>query len=106
MQSLCASPVYFHTELLYFSRWMNVQHLRSFPTDELIKAFEEWWKDIGILQESESGFAKVKTVVYLFFSFWLSCAPRVSLYWKYILKGSHMPMHPAHRLIPVAVLFA
>ena len=84
-----------------------MQHLRSFPTDELIKAFEDWWKDIGILQESESGFAKVKTVVCLFsFSFWLSCAPRVSLYWKYILKGSHMPKHPEHCLIPVAVLFS
>ncbi|KAG2648120.1 glutamate--tRNA ligase, chloroplastic/mitochondrial-like [Panicum virgatum] len=39
-------------------KWMNGQHLRSFPTDELIKAFEDRWKDTGILQESESGFAK------------------------------------------------
>jgi len=37
---------------------MNGQHLRSFPTDELIKAFKDRWKDTGILQESESGFAK------------------------------------------------
>ena len=80
MQSLCASLVYFHTELLYFSRWMNVQHLRSFPTDELIKAFEDWWKDIGILQESESGFAKVKTVVCLFFFLFGSLVHLGSLY--------------------------
>jgi len=58
---------YFHTELLYFSRWMNGQHLRSFPTDELIKAFEDRWKDTGILQESESGFAKVKKMLSVFF---------------------------------------
>jgi hypothetical protein len=38
---------------------MNGQHLRSFPPDELIKAFEDRWKNTGILQESESGFAKV-----------------------------------------------
>ncbi|AQK67936.1 Glutamate--tRNA ligase chloroplastic/mitochondrial [Zea mays] len=37
---------------------MNGQHLRSFPHDELIKAFEDRWTDTGILQESESGFAK------------------------------------------------
>ncbi|KAL5670620.1 hypothetical protein ACJX0J_022841, partial [Zea mays] len=39
-------------------KWMNGQHLRSFPHDELIKAFEDRWKDTGILQESESSFAK------------------------------------------------
>nr|CAB3445357.1 unnamed protein product [Digitaria exilis] len=39
-------------------KWMNGQHLRSFPPDELIKAFEDRWKNTGILQESESGFAK------------------------------------------------
>ncbi|AQK67935.1 Glutamate--tRNA ligase, chloroplastic/mitochondrial-like [Zea mays] len=39
-------------------KWMNGQHLRSFPHDELIKAFEDRWTDTGILQESESGFAK------------------------------------------------
>ncbi|GJN18841.1 hypothetical protein PR202_gb06044 [Eleusine coracana subsp. coracana] len=39
-------------------KWMNGQHLRSFPPDELIKAFEDRWKDKGILQECESGFAK------------------------------------------------
>ena len=46
---------------------MNGQHLRSFPTDELIKAFEDRWKDTGILQESESGFAKVKKMLSVFF---------------------------------------
>ena len=44
-----------------------MQHLRSFPTDELIKAFEDRWKDTGILQESESGFAKVKKMLSVFF---------------------------------------
>ncbi|BAF07628.1 glutamate--tRNA ligase, chloroplastic/mitochondrial [Oryza sativa Japonica Group] len=39
-------------------KWMNGQHLRSFPPDVLIKSFEDRWKDTGILQESESGFAK------------------------------------------------
>ncbi|OEL15231.1 Glutamate--tRNA ligase, chloroplastic/mitochondrial [Dichanthelium oligosanthes] len=39
-------------------KWMNGQHLRSFPPDELIKAVEDRWKKTGILQESESGFAK------------------------------------------------
>ena len=83
---------------------MNGQHLRSFPTDELIKAFEDRWKDTGILQESESGFAKVKHVFCFFFSFWLSGAPGVSILEVHI-KGSHMPKHLAHCLIPVAVLF-
>jgi hypothetical protein len=45
---------------------MNGQHLRSFPHDELIKAFEDRWTDTGILQESESGFAKVKLQAILF----------------------------------------
>ncbi|CAN6236929.1 unnamed protein product [Urochloa humidicola] len=39
-------------------KWMNGQHLRSIPPDELIKAFEDQWKHTGILQESDSGFAK------------------------------------------------
>ncbi|CAL5024380.1 unnamed protein product [Urochloa decumbens] len=39
-------------------KWMNGQHLRSIPQDELIKAFEDQWKNTGILQESDSGFAK------------------------------------------------
>lgn len=60
---------------------MNGQHLRSFPHDELIKAFEDRWKDTGILQESESSFAKVKLQAILF-----SCAPRVS-YLEVRIKG-------------------
>ncbi|KAG8057932.1 hypothetical protein GUJ93_ZPchr0002g25244 [Zizania palustris] len=39
-------------------KWMNGQHLRSLPQDVLIKSFEDRWKDAGILQESESSFAK------------------------------------------------
>lgn len=39
---------------------MNGQHLRSIPQDELIKVFEDQWKNSGILQESDSGFAKVE----------------------------------------------
>ena len=90
---------------MYLSRWMNGQHLRSFPTDELIKAFEDRWKDTGILQESESGFAKVKHVVCFFFSFLaLWCTWGLSILEVHI-KGSHMPKHLAHCLIPVAVLF-
>lgn len=68
--------------LLYLSRWMNGQHLRSFPHDEIIKAFEDRWKNTGILQESESGFAKVKSQAILF-----SCAPRVS-YLEVHIKGA------------------
>jgi hypothetical protein len=103
MHSLSASPVYFDTELLYFSRWMNGQHLRSFPTDELIKAFEDRWKDTGVLQESESGFAKVK-VLSFFVVLALLCTWGLSILEVHI-KGSHMPKHPTHCLIPVAVLF-
>ncbi|CAO2033908.1 unnamed protein product [Urochloa humidicola] len=39
-------------------KWMNGQHLRSIPPDELVKAFEDQWKNTDILQESDSGFAK------------------------------------------------
>jgi hypothetical protein len=60
---------------------MNGQHLRSFPHDELIKAFENRWKNTGILQESESGFAQVKLQAILF-----SCTPRVS-YFEVRIKG-------------------
>jgi len=83
---------------------MNGQHLRSFPTDELIKAFEDRWKDTGILQESESGFAKVKKMLSVFFLA-LLCTWGLSILEVHI-KGSHMPKHPEHCLIPVAVLFS
>ena len=67
--------------LLYLYRWMNGQHLRSFPHDELIKAFEDRWKNTGILQESESGFAKVKLEAILF------CCPPWMSYLEVHIKG-------------------
>lgn len=39
-------------------KWMNGQHLRSLPSDLLIKDFEDRWRSTGILLESESDFAK------------------------------------------------
>jgi hypothetical protein len=60
---------------------MNGQHLRSFPPDELTKAFDDRWKNTGILQESESGFAKVT---------WRPLSPlhtvAVAVLWKYRIK--------------------
>ncbi|KAH6778689.1 glutamate tRNA synthetase [Perilla frutescens var. frutescens] len=37
-------------------RWMNGQHLRSLPSDELTKLIGERWKSIGIVTESEGSF--------------------------------------------------
>ncbi|GLJ16385.1 hypothetical protein SUGI_0277860 [Cryptomeria japonica] len=37
-------------------RWMNGQHLRSLPSDELAKLLGEHWKKSGILSESEGSF--------------------------------------------------
>ncbi|KAM7482828.1 hypothetical protein LguiB_007411 [Lonicera macranthoides] len=37
-------------------RWMNGQHLRSLPSEELTKLIGEHWKDTGILTESEGLF--------------------------------------------------
>ncbi|KAE8787141.1 Glutamate--tRNA ligase, chloroplastic/mitochondrial [Hordeum vulgare] len=36
----------------------KLKHLRSLPSDLLIKDFEDQWRSTGILLESESGFAK------------------------------------------------
>lgn len=45
-------------------RWMNGLHLRALPEDELVKTFEDRWKSVGILVDSDGTFAKV----YLVFS--------------------------------------
>lgn len=37
-------------------RWMNGQHLRSLPSDELTKLIGERWKSIGAVTESEGSF--------------------------------------------------
>ncbi|OAY85606.1 Glutamate--tRNA ligase, chloroplastic/mitochondrial [Ananas comosus] len=42
-------------------RWMNGQHLRSLPLDELIEIFGDQWKRTGILVESEGTFVKDAT---------------------------------------------
>lgn len=39
-------------------RWMNGQHLRTLPLDELAKILGERWKSTGILNESEGMFVK------------------------------------------------
>ncbi|KAK6920397.1 Aminoacyl-tRNA synthetase, class I, anticodon-binding [Dillenia turbinata] len=39
-------------------RWMNGQHLRSLPSEELIKVVGERWKSTGILTESEGPFVE------------------------------------------------
>jgi hypothetical protein len=61
-------------------RWMNGQHLRSLPSDLLIKDFEDRWKNTGILLETESGFAKVRLQL-------LFLTSGVSVLWNYLLKG-------------------
>uniref|UniRef100_A0A6V7QWI7 Glutamate--tRNA ligase, chloroplastic/mitochondrial n=1 Tax=Ananas comosus var. bracteatus TaxID=296719 RepID=A0A6V7QWI7_ANACO len=42
-------------------RWMNGQHLRSLPLDELIKILGDQWKRTGILLEAEGSFVKDAT---------------------------------------------
>ncbi|KAL5562301.1 hypothetical protein UlMin_032048 [Ulmus minor] len=37
-------------------RWMNGQHLRALPSEELTKLIGERWKNTGILKESEGSF--------------------------------------------------
>ncbi|RWV94913.1 hypothetical protein GW17_00042510 [Ensete ventricosum] len=41
------------------NRWMNGQHLRALPPEELLKIFGDRWKCTGILLESEGIFIKV-----------------------------------------------
>lgn len=38
---------------------MNGLHLRSLPQDELVQIFEDRWKSVGILVDSDGSFAKV-----------------------------------------------
>ncbi|CAL9768169.1 unnamed protein product [Musa acuminata subsp. burmannicoides] len=42
-------------------RWMNGQHLRSLPPEELLKIFGDRWKCTGVLLESEGIFIKDAT---------------------------------------------
>ncbi|XP_072971772.1 glutamate--tRNA ligase, chloroplastic/mitochondrial isoform X1 [Typha angustifolia] len=42
-------------------RWMNGQHLRSLPSEELIKIFGDRWKCAGILLETEGTFVEEAT---------------------------------------------
>ncbi|KAF6174169.1 hypothetical protein GIB67_033701 [Kingdonia uniflora] len=44
-------------------RWMNGQHLRVFPPEELIKLLGERWKLAGILTESEGTFVEEAAVL-------------------------------------------
>ncbi|KAL8267971.1 hypothetical protein R6Q59_001769 [Mikania micrantha] len=39
-------------------RWMNGQHLKALPTDELLKTIGEQWRCAGILNESEGLFVE------------------------------------------------
>ncbi|KAK1424096.1 hypothetical protein QVD17_19408 [Tagetes erecta] len=39
-------------------RWMNGQHLKALPTDELLKSIGEQWSSAGILNESEGPFVE------------------------------------------------
>lgn len=45
---------------------MNGLHLRSLPQDELVKIFEDRWKSVGILVDSDGSFAKVYLRLQLF----------------------------------------
>lgn len=40
-------------------RWMNGQHLRALPSEELTKLIGERWKSTGLLTESEGPFIDV-----------------------------------------------
>ncbi|KAG6485653.1 glutamate--tRNA ligase, chloroplastic/mitochondrial-like [Zingiber officinale] len=42
-------------------RWMNGQHLRSLPPEELISIFRDRWKSTGILLEYDGAFVKGAT---------------------------------------------
>uniref|UniRef100_A0A0C9RI24 glutamate--tRNA ligase n=1 Tax=Wollemia nobilis TaxID=56998 RepID=A0A0C9RI24_9CONI len=42
-------------------RWMNGQHLRALPVDELAKILGERWKSAGMLSESEGSFVHEAT---------------------------------------------
>ncbi|KAF3320123.1 glutamate--tRNA ligase [Carex littledalei] len=42
-------------------KWMNGLHLRSLPQDELVQIFEDRWKSVGILVDSDGNFAKEAT---------------------------------------------
>ncbi|VFQ99090.1 unnamed protein product [Cuscuta campestris] len=44
-------------------RWMNGQHLRSLPLEELVKIIGSRWKDTGILTESEGTFIQEAVVI-------------------------------------------
>ncbi|XP_068647534.1 glutamate--tRNA ligase, chloroplastic/mitochondrial [Aristolochia californica] len=39
-------------------RWMNGQHLRAIPSDQLVQMLGEHWKNAGILTESDGMFVK------------------------------------------------
>ncbi|KAG9456632.1 hypothetical protein H6P81_001140 [Aristolochia fimbriata] len=39
-------------------RWMNGQHLRAIPSDQLLQMLGEHWKNAGILTESDGTFVK------------------------------------------------
>jgi hypothetical protein len=41
-------------------RWMNGQHLRALPSEELTKLIGERWKSTSILTESEGTFIQVR----------------------------------------------
>lgn len=40
-------------------RWMNGQHLRALPSEELNQIIGERWKNAGIVTESQGVFIKV-----------------------------------------------
>lgn len=46
-------------------RWMNGLHLRSLSQDELVQVFEDRWKSVGILVDSDGTFAKVYLILQL-----------------------------------------
>lgn len=44
---------------------MNGLHLRSLSQDELVQIFEDRWKSVGILVDSDGTFAKVFLILQL-----------------------------------------
>ena len=50
------------------NRWMNGQHLRALPSEELTNLIGEQWRTAGILTVSSGPFIDVRSYFYAFFS--------------------------------------
>jgi hypothetical protein len=48
---------------VFIYSWINGQHLRSLPNNELNHICGDYWKKSGLLQESEGPFINVSTEI-------------------------------------------